>query len=454
MLGVAAYYAVVWNADREGPGPGEVRQVSSLDASVSEKREPGEDVTSAGAAPAEVGGNGEFRVNVYTLDMQDNPSVSALPGGDFVVVWESAGQDGSGEGVFGRRFSSRGEGLGEEFRVNLRPSGAQRTPRAEALAGGGFVTVWEDAGADESASQVLGRIAETDGVPAGEPFRADAFADGLKGDPAVASLGSTGFAALWESNGQDGSGDGVYAQLFDGNGFKRGGGEVRVSGSTAGNQRLPDATAVTDGLVVVWEGEGEEDDGLDIFARRLAQGKLAGGDELRINSHVENNQTRPRVAPLAGGGWVVVWESWYQDGSSSGVFGSRLTPGGGVPGPEFQVNTYTRHSQSRPAVAGFEDGRFVAVWQSCPPVMQAGQDGQDGFGCGVFAQRFAADGAGAGEERRVNGAADGNQSRPSVAALDRDRFVVVWQSCPAMLSDAGPGGDGSGCGVYARIVTY
>src|SRR5262249_17933169 len=50
---------------------------------------------------------GEIRVNTYTTGSQMNPAVAALPEGEVVAVWESSGQDGSGEGVFGQRLSYR-----------------------------------------------------------------------------------------------------------------------------------------------------------------------------------------------------------------------------------------------------------------------------------------------------------------------------------------------------------
>ena len=53
----------------------------------------------------------EFQVNTYTTGAQQNPSVTADPSGDFIVVWDSAatsGQDGDGSGVFGQRLRTSG----------------------------------------------------------------------------------------------------------------------------------------------------------------------------------------------------------------------------------------------------------------------------------------------------------------------------------------------------------
>ena len=46
------------------------------------------------------------------------PSVASDAAGNFVVVWDSADQDGSDVGVFGQRYASSGAPLGPEFRVN------------------------------------------------------------------------------------------------------------------------------------------------------------------------------------------------------------------------------------------------------------------------------------------------------------------------------------------------
>ena len=51
----------------------------------------------------------EFQVNSYTTDDQAFPSVAATGTNQFVVAWESDGQDGSGDGVFGQRFDFAGD---------------------------------------------------------------------------------------------------------------------------------------------------------------------------------------------------------------------------------------------------------------------------------------------------------------------------------------------------------
>ena len=64
-----------------------------------------------------------------------------------------------------------------------------------------------------------------------------------------------------------------------------------------------------------------------------------------------------------------------------GVFGQRYASSGSALGTEFQVNTYTTGSQSEAAVASDAAGGFVVVWSSY---------GQDGSSSGIFGERYAA----------------------------------------------------------------
>ena len=54
----------------------------------------------------------EFKVNAHTNANQDNPSVTSLINTNFVVVWESQGQDGNGYGIFGNIYQNDGSIVG------------------------------------------------------------------------------------------------------------------------------------------------------------------------------------------------------------------------------------------------------------------------------------------------------------------------------------------------------
>eukprot|EP01061_Rhynchopus_euleeides_P004954 TRINITY_DN14182_c0_g2_i2.p1 TRINITY_DN14182_c0_g2~~TRINITY_DN14182_c0_g2_i2.p1 ORF type:complete len:896 (+),score=319.74 TRINITY_DN14182_c0_g2_i2:1470-4157(+) len=95
--------------------------------------------------------SGIFSVNTHTADHQTRPAISALGDEEFVVVWESAGQDGSGSGVRGQVFSVPSTGaptvLGGEFAVNQETTGDQTVPSVAELGfGSSFIVAFQSNG--------------------------------------------------------------------------------------------------------------------------------------------------------------------------------------------------------------------------------------------------------------------------------------------------------------------
>ena len=75
-----------------------------------------------------------------------------------------------------------------------------------------------------------------------------------------------------------------------------------------------------------------------------------------------------------------MWEGYFgQDGNQGGIFGQRYGSTGSPLGAEFRINSYTTHAQGMPSVSADAAGNFVVVWNSYK---------QDGSGWGIFAQRF------------------------------------------------------------------
>src|SRR5205085_2357340 len=100
---------------------------------------------------------GEFRANAYTTDSQVHPSVGMDAAGDFVVAWQSFGQDGTGYGVYARRYGAAGAAQGGEFRANVTTTGSQSNPAVAVDAAGDFVIAWDSAGQDGSGAGVYAR---------------------------------------------------------------------------------------------------------------------------------------------------------------------------------------------------------------------------------------------------------------------------------------------------------
>jgi hypothetical protein len=100
---------------------------------------------------------GEFPVNSQTQSAQFGPSVASDASANFVVVWDSLGQDGSSFGVFGRRYDSAGAAQGDEFQINSFTTNGQFPASVAATGTGQFVVVWSSFGQDGSDFGVLGQ---------------------------------------------------------------------------------------------------------------------------------------------------------------------------------------------------------------------------------------------------------------------------------------------------------
>src|SRR5262245_9910645 len=101
----------------------------------------------------------EFLVNTTIAGSQAYPTVASTSTGEFVVVWtDYAGLDGSERGVFARRFNSDGIAPAPQFQVNSYTPGAQAIPSAKFDATNRLVIVWTGyGGQDGSSNGIFGR---------------------------------------------------------------------------------------------------------------------------------------------------------------------------------------------------------------------------------------------------------------------------------------------------------
>lgn len=148
------------------------------------------------------------------------------------------------------------------------------------------------------------------------------------------------------------------------------------------------------------------------------------GSQFQVNTYTMNNQFISSVAAARNGDFTVVWTSNGSGGSDTSersIQGQRYASNGNRRGDEFQVNTYTTSYQQRPSIAAADDGRFVVVWQS------DGSSGADTSDDSIQGQRYASDGSPVGGEFLVNTYTTSYQISPAVAAASNGDFVVVWK---------------------------
>ncbi|MDX2167941.1 MAG: hypothetical protein SF182_12780 [Deltaproteobacteria bacterium] len=232
---------------------------------------------------------GEVAVNQTGAESQEHPALACAPDGGFVVVWQSRAQDGDSGGIFARRFGADGTAAGDETRVNATTAGNQQHPAIAPLPGGGFIVAWESLdGQDGDGAGVFGRRLDADGAPRGDEIGLASVTAFDQEQPALTAT-PDGFLAAWSSY-SDGDDVGVFARRFDRAG-RPSGAEFAVNLATAGIQGAlsdePHPLAAAAGrngdVLLAWHstrlrGAAPDGDGLGIFARGGALAPGCAGD--------------------------------------------------------------------------------------------------------------------------------------------------------------------------------
>jgi hypothetical protein len=194
--------------------------------------------------------------------------------------------------------------------------------------------------------------------------------------------------------------------------------EVQVNVRTSGAQAdAAVATSAAGGSVIVWSSyyttSGRSN---DIFARRLDSTGGFVGDEFRVNTNTEGNQTEPAVAMDRQGRFAIVWQG--PGPNEEDIFLRLFKPNGNAITGEMLVNLGTPGRQLHPSVAADGTGTLVVVWES----RETTAGGERSV---IRAQRFDPNGFGLGDSIIVD--TDVYDCRhPEVAIDGAGRFAVVW----------------------------
>ncbi len=220
--------------------------------------------------------------------------------GIFVVLWDGEGP-GDSVGIFGQRYLTSGPPLGPQFQVNTFTAGDQRYP-AVASDITSFCVAWQSDGEDGSGYGVYRRGYNMfTGQPGGDAFRVNAFTTGSQAHPTVAMMGFSGDVIAWDDDTQDPQG-GVYGRLHAGSPtgcFGQSGTEFRLNTTTAGLQSDPAMAYggwIGNGfaLMVAWTSDQDPDGSSGIYAE-VSAGELASGGAPGLHGRVAaTSPRRPR----------------------------------------------------------------------------------------------------------------------------------------------------------------
>ncbi|MDE4145237.1 calcium-binding protein [Phaeobacter gallaeciensis] len=353
---------------------------------------------------------GEFQLNSNTLGNQTAVSVSTSGDGGLVAVWQADALDGDGSGIYGRVFSASGRPLGEEFQVNTYFSGDQSSPSVAVLADGSIVVTWDSEAQDGSGKGIFAQRFSSLGEPVGEEFQVNSYVSSSQTAPEITALDGGGYFVAWQSYRQDGSEMGVFGQYFDEQDNPVGA-ELQINQFATGSQSSPSVTSLPgDSVAVVWNFDisaGENFYGN--FGQVLSEGGELLASDLQPYPNTNDILQSSTVAALKDGTQLVVWVLYDSIGTS--LMGQIIDPEGNLVGESFRIT-----DGQAPSVVGVSEDKFMVTWTW-----------SDGSGYGVHAVDVSAAGEVGEEFLLVPEHTEGWQSWPSIDRVDDRSFFVAWE---------------------------
>jgi hypothetical protein len=305
-----------------------------------------------------------------------DPFAAFLPNGEFLLAWTEERDDVTNDileqrlvldrDVYLQRFTGAGQKIGQPAQVNPAGPGFQNYPRLLVRGNQPTLVVWQSDARDSSSAGdgVFGRFAtKAVGRPYGATFKVSLL-PGLAGRPAVAGLPNGKFLVVWHQD--DGQGLGVFARAF-----------------TLTPQGLPDPASV----------------------------------QVRINSDLRGEQSRPAVAARGAADYLVVWQGQGDSPSESHVFGRFVAPNGDLAAKIVQVSQHAGTTQISPSIAHFQNGNFLVTWL----------DYLDNAPLGVFGVTLDGKGNRKGAEIAISQQRIGAHFRTAIAASDSS-ILIPYES--------------------------
>jgi hypothetical protein len=258
------------------------------------------------------------------------------------------------------------------------------------------------------------------GLSSATDLRASVFSQSTQSRTAVDAAADGTLIAVWDSRRQEAGTYGVYARVFDADGWALSD-EVRINQTVSNMQQRPSVAAAADGTAwFAWESHGQDGEGAAVVARqfqRTATGELMpAGDEIAVNQVRDGDQAQAVLAAHPDGPVLAVYTSQTQGGAASGTrFELRARRLDIANAPEQVVASAMNCSDELPSLAASGDG-FVIAWTRR----------HDGDQAGVYYRRLGQTGVALGDAVRAGDVQDAIE--PSIGSAADGSFVVAWMA--------------------------
>ncbi len=316
--------------------------------------------------------------------------------------------------------------VGQNFLVNLNKNYHQVTSNRSIAYdnSGNFVIAWNSEGDDGSNLCVMARLFNSTGEPTGDPFIVNTYTQSIQVDPSVAMDASGNFTITWYSQDQDGDSHGVFAQRYNKSGVPQGE-EFPVNTNTYRTQSAPSIGMDDSGnFVIAWNTFGNPSIGGEIHAQLFDSEGRRRGEEFTVNTYTYGDQTSPAVSMDADGDFAIAYNTSLEIGPAAmGILAQRFDKNGNKQGSEFFVNEFA-NSQTLLSSSMDSEGNYVVAWLADPDEL---------YDFTIYARIFYADGSSSPKLEVYHDKSSLQILKPSVAMDAFGNFAVVWQTSTSDL---------------------
>ncbi|MEH0887407.1 Ig-like domain-containing protein, partial [Enterobacter sp. UNJFSC 003] len=321
----------------------------------------------------------EFTVNSTTTGNQLTPVV--LENGNIEVVWTSPGTGGANyikgqQYTYSYDKDGNITGLtavGSEFNIS---SGAgatsQQNPDVTSLDDGGYMVVWE--AIVDGEYKIYARQYDVNNSPVTDEINlaSTGLSTGLIGNsngwsslPSITQLSGGQIAITYAVKG---TGYDTSVMMYDPVTHTAGTPTV-VNQTTAGDQASATVSALDNGnFVVSWDSSdnnGPDQSGYSVWGRIYDESGKALSNEFLINTDTVGNQHLPTVVSRADGSFVAVFISATDGDAGTGTYGiyaQDFDANGNKVGQEMQINQLTYGDQVDVSATFVEGGQLYVTW--------------------------------------------------------------------------------------------
>jgi WD40 repeat protein len=246
------------------------------------------------------------------------PQVAMDDAGQYVITWLSyAG--GINWNVNAELFGSNNQPIGSEFQVNTLTT-EDSFPAVAMDATGNFTITWT--GAQTGIDNVYARSYFSTGAANGTVFQVGPASIESQAFSSVAFAGDGNPIITWSNEGLGISGWGIYAQQFTPTGTPLGS-ELHVNTYTLNDQVYSSVAGAADGnFTIVWSSQGEDGSGFGVYGQNFTTGASAGINVAGSTFLVSEDNNVLRINSLTGAVVATYPTGVANDGAIFGPDGS------------------------------------------------------------------------------------------------------------------------------------